>query len=114
MGGTGGGIEGAAQGGYLGVDVEAVDRMDAQGQDFLGILLHAAGGGTQQGHIDMAEFADVAHDGIAGQFGGAVGSALTAHDACHFKVGCLLQGLEGIMSDIAVAYYGCSDLLHTI
>ena len=111
-GSTGGGIKGAAQGGNLGVDVEAVDRMDAQCQNFLGILLHTAGGGTQQSHINVTQFADVAHNGIAGQFCRAVGCALTAHDACHLKVGRLLQSLEGIMSDIAVTHYGGSNLLH--
>ena len=104
--------ERAAQGGDLGMDVETVDGVDAEGEDFLGIGLDAARRGGKDGHVDCFELTDVAHDGIGGQFGGLLARGVATDDAGHFEVGRSLQRLEHIFSDIAVTYHGGSDLFH--
>ena len=106
-------VERAAELGDLGMDIETIHGVDAEGKDFLGISFHAAGGCAEEGHIHLAQFANVADNGQTGQFGGAVLGTLTAHYACNFKIGGLLQGLEGIVANVAVTYYGGSNLLHT-
>ena len=106
-------VERAAELRDLGVDVETVHGVDAQGEDFLGIGFDTAGGRAEEGYINVAQLANVADNGQGCQFGGTILCALTAHDACNFKIGGLLQGLEGIVANVAVAYYGGSNLLHT-
>ena len=97
---------------YVGVDVERVDGVDAQGQYHVGILLTRAGGGGEDGHIDILQFADVLHHVILCQFCGLVLCTIATYDACHFHVGGCLQCLECILSDVAVTYDGGSDFLH--
>ena len=105
-------VERAAELGDLGVDVETINGIDTQGKNFLGIGFHAAGGRAEEGNVNGAQFSNIANNGKAGQLGGTILCTLTAHDACNFKIGGLLQGLEGIVADIAVTYYGGSNLLH--
>jgi UDP-N-acetylmuramoylalanine-D-glutamate ligase len=67
--------------------VETIDGVDAEGQDVLGVLLYATGGGGKDGHIYMAQLANVFHHLVGGQFLGFVLGAIAAHNAGHFKVG---------------------------
>lgn len=96
------------------MDVEGVNGVDAQGQDLVGIFLAGAGGSGQDGYIDVLEFADVFDYGVGGQFGGFVLVAVAAHDASHLEIFGCFEGLEGVLSDVAVTYDGCSDFLHII
>ena len=40
--------------------------------------------------------------------------SLTAHHACNLEIGGGLQGLYTIMTNVAVTYNGCSNLLHIV
>ena len=95
-----------------GVDVEAVDGVDAQRQYLFGIFLAAACRGGEYGHVDVLQFGDVLDNVIVCQFGGLVLCSRTAHDAGYFKVFRGFQCLYGVASDVAVTDYGCSDFLH--
>ena len=96
----------------LRVDVEAVHGVDAEGEDFLGVLLYLAGGGGEHGHVDVLQFADVLHYGIACQFGGTVLCTLTTHHAGYLEVGRSLKGLQRIAADVSITHNGGSDFLH--
>ena len=96
----------------VGMDVEGIDSVDAQGQYLLGKLLAGAGGCGQDGNVNVFQLADVLDDLVGCQFCGLVGSSVASHNACNLKVGCGLQGLYSVLSDVAVTYYGCSDFLH--
>ena len=96
----------------LGVDVEAVDGVDAQRQYLPGILFAGARRCSEDSHIDILQFADVAHHVIVGQFGRLLFVTLAAHDARNLEIGCCLQCLHCVAPDVAVTHYGCSDFLH--
>lgn len=106
------GVERAAELGNLGVDVEAVDGVDALGKYLLGVGFDAARGGAEDGDVDGAELVDVGNYGVVFQFGGARGVGVAAYDAGDFKVGRGLEGLEGVAADVAIAHYCCSDFFH--
>lgn len=106
-------VQAAAQVYDLRVDVKAVHGVDAEGQDFFGILLYAACRGAENGHVDVLQIADVVGHGVAGQFGRSVFGTSAAHDTGHLKVGGGLKGLKRIAAYVAIAHNGCSNLFHT-
>ena len=96
------------------MDVEGIDGIDAQGQYLLGIFLARAGGGGQDGDIDVLEFLDVLDNLVLGEFCGLVGSPVPTYYTGNLEVGSGLQGLNGVLSNVAVTYYGGSDFLHCL
>ena len=94
------------------MDVERIDRIDAEGKALLGIFLHLAGRGGKDGYIHVLQFLDVLYYGVIGEFGGLVLGSCTAHNTCTFHVGSGLDGFERILADIAITYDGCTYLLH--
>ena len=107
----GGGIERAAQVDNRGVDVKAVDSIDAELEILKGIFLDLACRSTEDSHIYISELTDVCHNLVGGQFGRDV-TYMTAHDARNLKIGSCLESLDSEMSDIAVADYGRTYLFH--
>ena len=97
--------------GNLGVDIETIYGMDAEGQNLLGIRLHLAGRGAENGYIHIMEFAHLLHYGIALEFLRAIFRSSTAYNACHFKIRGGLQSLQNVVSDVAIPHDGCSNLL---
>ena len=55
------------------VDVEAIDGIDAEREDFLRIFLTTAGRGGKDSHIYIFQFGDVAHHLVGCQLRGLVG-----------------------------------------
>ena len=105
-------VQRAAEGDGLGVDVEAVDSVDAHGEGFGGILLDAAGGGAEDGNLHARQFPEAAHHRVLGNFRGNLGG-VAAHNACDFKVRRNLQGFDYIFSDVAVSDNGYFDFFHS-
>ena len=112
--GLGFGVERAAQLHNLAVNVEAVDRADAQPEAFLGILLDAARGRGQDGYVHVLEFADAAHHVLAGRLHWSVFRRVATHDAGYLKVGRFLKRLKHILADISISDNGCSNLFHAV
>ena len=94
------------------MNIKAVNGIDTQWQNLLGILLTRAGRGGQDSHIHILQLLDVLHYVVGGQLSWFVLCTLAAHHACNLKVCRSLQCLDGKFSDVAVTYYGCSDFLH--
>ena len=104
-------IERTAQRYNLCVDVEGIDGVDAEGETLQGVLFDFASGSGEDGNVHLREFADVANDGIACQFGRTVFCTVATDDAAALHVGSSLNGFQGIASDVAVANNGCTDFL---
>ena len=68
------------------VNVEAVNGVDAKGQNLLGILLAAARRSGENSHVDVLQFPDVLHHFILCQFGWLVLCTVTAHNACNLEI----------------------------
>ncbi len=95
------------------MDVKAVDCVDAHGKILESIFLYFAGGGAEDGYIDLSQFADVGYYGIGSEFEGFL-TNVAAYYAGNLHVGGFFKGLDCKPADVAVAYYGCADfLIHT-
>ena len=95
-----------------GVDVEAIDGVNAQGHQALGVVGAGARRRAEEGHVDLLELRDVVDHLVGGQFEWFVLVTLTAYYACNLKIGGSLKRLDRVTSDVAVANYGGSDFLH--
>ena len=71
----------------IGVDVERVDGVDAEGKDLIGIFLTATRGGSQNGDVDVLQVADILDDLILCEFCRLVFCAIAAYDTSHLHVG---------------------------
>ena len=107
-GGLGCGVEAAAEVDDRGVDVKAVDSIDAGGHAVQGVSLHLTGGSGQDSHVYVVEHGDVGHHGILGYFRRNV-RRRAAHYSCDFKVRCSFEGFYSEAANIAVTHYGCTD-----
>ena len=106
-------VQRTTQGRNIRMDVETVDRVNAHSQNFLGILLYLAGRRTENGYIDIVQFADMLYNLIFIQFGRTVFGTGTAHHTGNFEVGGSLQSLEHIVPDVAITNNGSSYFFHT-
>ena len=86
----------------IGVDVEAVDRVDAQWEDLLSGSLYQTGRGAEDSYIDILQLLDAADDAVGAEFVRDIRGVAT-HDTCDLKVGCCLESLDGVATDIPVA-----------
>lgn len=86
----------------IGVDVEAVDRVDAQWEDLLSGSLYQTRRGAEDSYIDILQLLDAADDAVGTEFVGDI-RGVTTHDTCDLKVGCCLESLDGVATDIPVA-----------
>ena len=93
------------------MNVERVNGVDAQFETMEGIFFNLAGGGGEDGHIDVLEFGNVVYNRIAFQFGRAVFCTLATDYAAAFHVGCGFNGFKRITADVAVANDGSADFL---
>ena len=80
------GVQRAAQVGNAGMDVKTVYRVDTQGQNLLGILLHAAGGRTEDGHVHTFQLLDVLHYRVVVQFSRTVLGSCAAYDTGNLEI----------------------------
>ena len=99
---------------YVGMDVEGIDGIDAQGKYLLGKLFTRTGGCSQNGNVNVLQLADVLYYVIGSQFGGFVGCAVSAYYTCYLEIFGCLKRLNSELSDVAVTYDGCSDFLHIV
>ena len=95
-----------------GVDIEAVDGVDAQRSNLRSVFGTAAGRCSEYGYVNVFQFLNVVDNGISCQFCRLVLISLATDDACNFKVTRGFQRLNGVAADISIAHYGCSDFLH--
>ena len=100
--GTGGLAEVLTQLQDIGVDIEAVDRVDAQWEDLLSGSLYQTRRGTEDSYIDILQLLDAADDAVGTEFVGDI-RGVTTHDTRDLKVGCCLESLDGVATDIPVA-----------
>ena len=94
--------------------VETVYSVYPLVQKSYGIFLHFACRHSQKGDIHFAKVIDIVAHFVRCQFRRTVFGALTAHDAGNLEIGGGLQGLQRILADVAVAYYGGSNLFHIL
>ena len=99
--------QGAPQVHDVPVDVKAVHRVDAAGEQGQSRFFHAAGGGAEQGRVHMAQVLHAAC-GLDAVHGFAAGAA---DDARQFHIGRGAQGVHGVFPDVAVSYNGYFDHL---
>ena len=83
------GSQGTAQGHDVPVNIEAVNCVDAAGEQ-------------RQGRVHMAQFLHVAY-GLDAVYSFAAGAA---HDTCQFHIGSGAQGVHSVFPDVAVSYDG--------
>ena len=100
--GTGGLAEVLTQLQDIGVDIEAVDRVDAEWEDLLSGGLYQTCRSTEDSYIDVLQLLDAADDAVGPEFVGDI-RGVTTHDTCDLKVGCCLESLDGVATDIPVA-----------
>ena len=100
--GTGGLAEVLTQLQDIGVDIEAVDRVDAEWEDLLSGGLYQTRRGTEDSYIDVLQLLDAADDAVGTEFVGDI-RGVTTHDTRDLKVGCCLESLDGVATDIPVA-----------
>ena len=98
-------VEAATEVGNLSVDVETVDGVHTQRQCFEGVFLHLARGRAKDGYVGI-KFAEAAYYLIFTDFFGDVGN-VASHDTRNFKVVGLFQGVEHVVTDVAVANDCC-------
>lgn len=108
------GVEATAEVDYLSVDVEAIYGVDTEAQDVLCISFYAAGGSGEHGYIDVLELTNVLHNAIFLDFFGAILSTFAAHDSGYLKVGSGLEGLQGVVTYVAISHYCGTYFLHFV
>jgi len=96
----------------VGVDVERVDGIDTQGQDLLGVFFARAGGSGQNGNVHILQFFDILNNLILSQFGWLVLCSVSAYYTSNLEVGSCFESLNGVLTDVAVTYDGCTNFLH--
>ena len=99
---------------YARVDVIAVNRINAQRKDFCSILLAASCRRCEYRHVHVFQFGYVLNDVILRQFGGLVLGTVAPYDTRNLEVFSGFERLNGELTDVAVAYYGRSNLLHIL
>ena len=107
-------VERTAEVNNLCVNVETVDSVDAERKNILGVSLNAACGSGKHSHVHVLEFANVLYHIIFLQLLRTILSTFAANDTCHFKIGSSLKGLQSVVANIAIAYYGCTYFLHFV
>ena len=93
--------------------VEAVNGVDTQRQDLAGIFLTTAGGGGEDGYIHILQFGNIFHYIVCRQFGRLVFCTISSYDTGNLEILCCLKGLHSELTDVSIAYNGCSDLFHS-
>ena len=96
-----------------GMDIEAVNRIDAKCKDFFSIILYTAGWRAKNCNINTFQFLNILYNRVFTQFCGTVFSSSAAYYASNFKVGSRLQRFEHVLPDIAIANNGCSYFFHS-
>ena len=96
-----------------GMNIEAVNRIDAKCKDFFGISLYTAGWCTKNCNINAFQFLDILYNRVFTQFCGTIFSSSSAYYTGNFKVGSRLQRFEHVLPDIAIANNGCSYFFHS-
>ena len=106
--------EGAAQGGDLRVNVEAVHGVDTEGEDVERKLLYAAGRRGENGYVHVFQLANVAHHAVGFQLCRLFVLGITAHDAGNLEIGRGFKCFNRVAAYVAIAHYGGSYLFHVL
>ena len=94
------------------MNVERVNGVDTQCRDFLGIFRTLAGRCGKNSYVHILELGNVVNHLIRSKFQRFVLVTLTAYDTCNLEIPCGFQCLNTVLTDIAIAHNGCSDLFH--
>ena len=93
------------------MNIEAIHGTDPLCQDPESRLLYESCRGTEQGYIDLPKLSDRAHHRIGAKLRRHL-CGVSAYNAHELEVGCHLEGLYGIATDIAVADDCSLDLMY--
>ena len=104
-------VERATQIDNTGVDVERIDRVDAERKALFGVGFYAAGGCGKDCDVYILQFGDVLHHGIGGEFGRAINGTIAANHTGTLHVGRGLDGFEGVFTNVSVTDDGGANFL---
>ena len=104
-------VERATQIDNTGVDVERIDRVNAERKALFGVGFYAAGGCGKDSDVYILQFGDVLHHGIGGKFGRAINGTVAANHTGTLHVGRGLDGFEGVFTNVSVTDDGGANFL---
>lgn len=101
-------IERVAEVTNLSVDIEGVYGCNALSQDGFGGLGHGTSWGAEERNVHLAKLGNILNDLDASQFTRLLTFGVAANYASQFHIGSDGEGLDGSLSDVAVAHYSNS------